>query len=68
MKLLEYVEHARKKGIPLTTTDVDIYMDLYASRETCLEYYSTCEINDLDPEEILSKSVEYLDSREHCCS
>lgn len=69
MDIFEYVEKARKLGIPLTTTHLDIYMREHTPKAEYLEYLGSCEIDpSLDPQLVLDKSEEYFASRKPICS
>lgn len=67
MDVFEYIKAARQNGIPLTKMDINIYMRQHAPKEVRERYGYHHIIEDIDPQEILDFSNNYLDSREPCC-
>ena len=67
MDVFEYIKEAREKGIPLTKMDISIYMSQHAPKEVRERYGYRHIIVDIDPQEILDFSNNYLESREPCC-
>ena len=64
MKMFDYIDAARAKGVPLSRMDISIYMRSFATPEVRHHFYQNFEIIDVDPQEILDKSNQYLDSRQ----